>query len=532
MFPLKVVTAQEMGELERRAKEVGISVPMLMENAGAAVAQQVLESWRERCWGGVLVLAGPGNNGGDGLVAARRLAAWRVPVTACSWQRRGGDDPPAEQALAAQVPFLRAEEDEGFRHLRESLAGASVIMDALLGTGRRRPIEGSLKELLAAVREGRGGRYLVALDLPSGLDGDTGEVDPATLPADLTVTLGLPKRGLFLFPGAAFVGRLVLADIGIPAAATADLPLQLLEPTAVAELLPPRPPGAHKGTFGRVLVVAGSSNFLGAPYLAAAAAMRVGAGLVTLAPPRSLHPILATKLTEATFLLLEEAEPGALSAAALPALLEAAANYEVLLVGPGLGRHPSTVQMVRGLAQALGGGQGPSKVVIDADALNALSGWSGWPELLGPGRVLTPHAGEMGRLLGCEAGEVERQRVDSACRSAAVWRQVVVLKGAYSIVAAPEGPAAICPVATPALATAGTGDILAGAIAGLMAQGLNPFPAAAGGVYLHACAGQRAAQRYGQAGPLAGDLLELLPEVIRQLKAAPPALGPLRVLHQ
>ena len=407
-----------------------------------------------------------------------------------------------------------------------------------------------MKAILDAVRVAMAERpsppLIVAVDVPSGLNADTGALDPSAVPADVTITFAFPKRGHYLFPGAAAVGDLVVADIGIPSEIAGSVVLDLAEPDRIAETLPVRPRNANKGTFGKVLVLAGCANYTGAAYLASMAAYRVGAGLVTLALARSLHPILAVKTSEVTFLPLPEAEPGYLSEDGLAELLDALLRYDTLLVGCGLGAHPRTGLLVQRLLAAL-----PAlpalRLVIDADGLNALAGNANWWRSLPPAAILTPHPGEMARLSGLSVAEIESDRIGVALAKAAAWQQVVVLKGAYTVIAAPDGQATINPFANPAMATAGSGDVLAGAIAGLLAQGdsgaavarestaetlkvsetlrvsairkvARSYSVAVCGAFVHALAGQVMTQSLGESGMVAGDLLSALPLAIKALR--------------
>jgi NAD(P)H-hydrate epimerase len=375
---------------------------------------------------------------------------------------------------------------------------------------------------------------VVAVDVPSGLNCDTGAVDAVTLPADVTVTFAYPKVGQFLFPGAGYLGELVVADIAIPAKLARTVDLEVSTPDSIRALLPKRPMDAHKGTFGQVMVVAGAPNYTGAAYLAASAATRVGAGLVTLGIAGLLHPILASKVSETTFLLLPH-DMGVLVPEAARTLRENLKGYDALLLGPGLGRDEKTVEFVArflsltvaekkarlGIVGSTASGVETElplpPLVIDADGLSALADIEGWYKSLHVPTVLTPHPGEMARLLHCTVADVEADRVQVARRAAREWKVVVVLKGAYSVIASPEGVSCINPFANPALATAGTGDVLAGSIAGLLAQGLACFEAAVVGAYLHGLAGQIVREEMGVAGAVASDLLARLPQGIRRL---------------
>ena len=517
---MKVVTADQMRDIERRCAERGLPVDVLMENAGLASAQEI-----KRILGSVIgcriaALIGPGNNGGDGLVAARHLRDWGAKVHIYLCAQRSQDDPNYRLVLERGIPCFQADAEKELATFATIISSAEVIVDALLGTGRSRPIEGMMKLALDLAREAKRRRpqiRVVALDLPSGLDSDTGRTDPACLPADVTITLGYPKLGLCAFPGYENVGNLIVADIGIPPDLAEEISTELITEEWARAVLPQRPLNANKGTFGRVLVAAGSVNYIGAAYLACQGAMRVGAGLVTLATPRSLQPILASKLIEVTYAPLPEEEFGILQTGAAKALLEELQGYPVLLIGCGLGQNPAAMEFVRDSLFSLPKATAPA-VVIDADALNILAKspqwWEGLPDLA----VLTPHPGEMARLMATTVEQVQSDRLGFAQRAASQWQKTVVLKGAHTIIAAPDGRSRLSLIANPGLASAGTGDVLAGAIAGLLAQGLSPFDAAALGVYLHGAAGEMIKNELGDAGMIASDLLPTLPQVIRKLK--------------
>ncbi|MBI2886506.1 MAG: NAD(P)H-hydrate dehydratase [Chloroflexi bacterium] len=523
---MKIVTVAQMQALERQAGEAGISTAQLVERAGQAVARELraLFSAPGRPVGGsarpkVVVLAGPGNNGGDGLVAARHLADWGAPVRVYLLSPRPEDDPNFQALLERGVPVLDVEDPSFHDALSHSLAWADVALDAVLGTGRARALEGAYRAAVEVVNRARAAApslRVVALDLPTGLDADTGAADPSCMVADVTITLGCPKRGLFSSAGAAAAGRITVVDIGIPKELFQDIPDELMTDDLVAALLPRRPLQANKGTFGRVLAVAGSGNYVGAAMLACRGAQRVGAGLVTLAAPRSLIAMVAGALAEATYAPLPETATGAISRRATQELLPLLSRYDVVLLGCGLGQHPETQAFVHDLL--LSDTPLPPHLVLDADGLNTLSGTATWWKRVKGGAVLTPHPGEMARLAGVSVAEVQQDRMSVARRAAQEWGQVVALKGAYTVVASPQGGCRVSPYANPALASAGTGDVLAGVIAGLLAQGVSPFDAASAGVYLHGLAGQRFSERNGDTGLLASDLLPLLPELIHSLK--------------
>lgn len=508
-----------MREIEDRAEATGISQDILMENAGRAVAEHIRNRARNLVGMSVVVLVGPGNNGGDGLVAARYLDAWGARVTVCICRDNRMHQRKVEVLRDRGAAIIRFADRDGPARLRESLSMAQVALDAILGTGRARPIGGpiaSALDLLRDVRTGNGSLRLMALDLPTGLDADSGAVDPQSVPSDETLTLGRPKAGLYRFPGAVYAGRVEILDIGIPPGSDCEVTFELMTADWARAALPARPMSGHKGTFGKAFIVAGSSKYVGAPYLAATAAGRVGAGLVTLAVPRSLQMAVAAKAIEPTYLPLPEASPGVPCSSAADLIAEQAAGYHALLVGPGLGQDDSTRQLVTRL---LFGGRPLPPLVIDADGLNILAASAGaWWDEFSPEAILTPHPGEMARLTGHSMEDIQERRVEIAVASAAKWRKIVVLKGAFTVVAYPGGRSTLSPFANPSMATAGTGDVLAGAIAGLLAQGLGPGDAAALGVYLHGLAGHRAGAEFGSAGMLAGDLLTDLPKAIRALR--------------
>ena len=553
---MKLVTAAEMRWLEQQAAASGLSYDTMMENAGRAAALAIRDR-PEAHNGEILVLVGPGNNGGDGLVLARYLHRWGHRVVVYVWRRGRVDDINLERAKGAGVPILWSQQDAEGAHLARSVHSCDVLVDALLGTGVTGALRSTLPLLLERVGQAlstradrtqllrgllphkpssgkRGKRrvpLVVALDLPSGLDSDSGAVDRRALVADLTVTFAFPKRGQMLFPGAAYVGELLVADIGIDPELAAEIGLQVATLEEVGDSLPRRPVDGHKGTFGKAMIVGGSTNYVGAPCLAAMAAYRVGAGLVTLGITGAIYPMVATKLIEATFIVLP-GDMGALVPAACRVLSEHLAGYSALLVGPGLGQERVTGEFLQALLTGAGeSGRRPigfeltgavladeaetvelPPLVLDADGLNLVASQDAWWTRLPPGSVVTPHPGEMARLLQATVKQINQDRISIAAESAKRWDCTVVLKGAHTIVASPEGETTIIPIATSALATAGSGDVLAGAITGLMAQGMTGYDAAVAGAYLHGTAGQLGARRFGEAGMVAGDLLALLPE--------------------
>ena len=510
---MKVVTGEQMKEIDRRAQEAGVSVSELMENAGRAVFEEAKAILGSPAGRRVVIICGKGNNGGDGLVAARYLKnrGAQVEVLLAAEAKELPGEPRANFESAVKIDVSVQERADGERVLA-SCQEADLVIDALLGTGVRGAVQGVAAEIIKAIN--RAGRPTLAVDIPSGVNADTGEICGAAVRAASTVTMGLPKWGLLNFPGAEYVGRLTIADIGFPPQAIAGItPLaESLDHKEAAALLPRRSRAAHKGDCGRILVIAGSVGYTGAAALSSLAALRIGAGLVTLAIPASLNDVMEVKLTEIITRPMPETAARSLSQAALEPILELAAKNDVVAMGPGLSLHPETVRLVRELVGRL-----PLPMVLDADALTALS--EDLSPLKGPHApvVLTPHPGEMARLLNSSPAEVQKQRV-SACREVArTARGVVVLKGAATLIADEEGRLRINRTGNPGLASGGTGDVLTGMIAGLLGQGLSPFDAAGVGVYLHGLAGDLAAAEKGEMGLIASDLLEKIPAATEQV---------------
>jgi hydroxyethylthiazole kinase-like uncharacterized protein yjeF len=367
---MKIVTAEQMRQIDRECTQRGIPVSTLMENAGRAVAEEVKASIGASVGQNILCLVGGGNNGGDGLVAARCLHDDGIKTSIYLCAKRPPDDENLNLAQERGITCIEAENDKNLKKLDELLANATIVIDALLGTGKMRPLEGVFKQALEKATRARQERGLkiVAIDLPSGMDANTGVIDPACSYADMTVTLGFPKLGLFSFPGAERVGQLEIVDIGIPEELAEAVTTELITDSWAKTVLPERPLNANKGSFGRVLVTAGSINYIGAAYLACVGAQRAGAGLVTLATAASLQPILAAKLTEITYLPLPESQPGFISVEADDIITQQGRQYDVLLMGCGLGQDPSTVEFVSSLILE----KELPLPVLDADALNIL----------------------------------------------------------------------------------------------------------------------------------------------------------------
>jgi len=517
---MHVVTAQEMQQLDRRTiEEFRLPADTLMENAGLRVVEEIENNWGPVKGKTVTIAAGKGNNGGDGLVAARllleRSARVSVFLLAPPDKLTGEARTNLErfQKISGRVHILK---EDALGELERELSQSDLIVDALFGTGLSSPVEGLPARVIGAINAS--GKPVVAVDLPSGIHTDTGRVMGIAVKAALTVSFALPKRGLLLHPGSDYTGRLKIVDIGIPQALIRQLPadLEWITPADVADSLQRRPVSAHKGRFGHVLVIAGSVGKGGAAVMASLSAFRVGAGLVTLALPSGLEGTLPDRPLEIMTLPLPQTADRSIGKAALEPLIQFAQDKTVAAIGPGLSTHPETAEVVRGLIAQLA-----IPMVIDADGLNNLVGHL---DLLKQARapiVLTPHPGEMARLIGATTAEVQADRLGVSADFVRRHPVTLVLKGARTIIASRSGGVTINSTGNPGMATAGTGDVLTGMIAGLIAQGHAPEQAARLGVYLHGLAGDLAAAEVGAVGLLAGDLIHRIPAAIT--KASGPA---------
>lgn len=508
---MHIVTVTEMRELEAQAdRQYGLTSEILMKRAGKSAAdifrthllpQQALEGLE------LLFLIGPGNNGGDGLIMAEHLQEAGALVSLYRWK---------EHTLTTRGQDV-AEQDTA-RELEAVLQSADYVVDALLGTGRSRPLPEDMRNLLARVKAERAKRSslrIVAIDLPTGLNADSGEIDPGAIAADITITLACPKQGFCFFPGREIVGQLYVGDIGLPPEIESHLQTEMLTSKLVEQLLPARPLNSNKGTFGKVMLFCGSPPYPGSAYLAANAAGRVGAGLITIATTEKLLPVYAGSFHEATFVLLPEEDSESFQRAQV--LTDHLEGYRSLLIGPGLGQSPNTREVILQILEyvrALPVAKRPH-LVVDADGLNNLSALEHWWTLLPEGTVITPHPGEMSRL--CDGQKVSGgniERLELTRRKAREWNVILVLKGACTLIADPQGHTRINWLANAALATAGTGDVLAGMVAGFLAQSLSPFDAASASVYLHTAAANLITQGKEHAGLLASDLLPQLPQAL------------------
>ena len=511
---MKAVTAEQMRRLEERAVQAGVSLDELMENAGRAVAHEVVAHLGEALGARVLVLVGPGNNGGDGLVAARRLTEMGVAVRA--FVVAGSGDPAGKRSAAEDVgvPIELAKDEAGIDALRSATEWADAVIDAVLGTGASRPIDDTLGRALAVVQQA--GLPIVAVDLPSGMNADTGQFDPNGLRADVTFALGHPKIGAVVNAGTGICGEMKVLYIGIPPGLDSELDMHWVDPHLASSWLPQRPADSHKGTYGRALLVAGSPQYPGAALLATDAATRSGAGLVELATERSAYSLVVSAVPEAIHTPLSAGPSGELDPSTSARLvLERASMATSVRIGPGCGTSVEKSMCTRVLtAQA----SGLPPLVIDADALNILARTYRWWENLPESTVVTPHPGEMARLLGRSTADVQGDRLGAAKFAADRWGVNVVLKGAATLIVSPSGQVRVSPFVNPGLAKGGTGDVLAGLASGLLAQMPDrPFDAASLAVYVHGLAGEIARSSKGEIGMRARDVIDAIPDAFLEL---------------
>ena len=538
-----------MAAIEQAADRSGVSLDTLMENAGLAVARAARDELGGAAGARVAILVGPGNNGADGLVVARHLRRWGAEVACCLFTSRPEHDPKLDLAREYGVQILASPDGNTLQRL---LRRSRMVIDAILGTGRSRPLSGPVRDAMLMLQRLRpqpghpglveGAPLLLALDLPTGLNADTGEVDPACPRFDATLALGYPKIGLLRFPGPEHAGRLRVLDIGVPPGLPEEqsVDVEMLTPEWAASQLPRRPLDSHKGTYGHALVVAGSRHYVGAAWLASQASVRTGAGLTTLSSPEGVYPIAAAKGAEAIHLPLPEDDSGHIAPSGADVVLQAAhpappaahpepvegraarRPYTALLIGCGMGWSEGTTEFLRLLLRETQYMLAGLPLLIDADGLNNLSAIENWPAQVNGPLVLTPHPGEMSTLTGIPVAEIQADREGVAREWAARWGATLVLKGAHTVIASPGEAVRIAPFANPGLATGGTGDVLSGVMVSLLAQGLPPPVAAAVGVYLHAAAGHSVTNRIGHTGLAASDLLDALPPTIAALRRATP----------
>ncbi|MEN6560227.1 MAG: NAD(P)H-hydrate dehydratase [Acidobacteriota bacterium] len=514
---MKILTSAEMREIDRTAiEDIGIPGVVLMENAGLRIARAIRHRFPDIACERVVIVAGKGNNGGDGFVAARHLANAgarpEILLLAAGDEVKGDAAVNLAVALKMGLPVTEVRDAAAWKKERTAVFHASVVVDAMFGTGLIKPLEGLFAAAAGDINRSKA--FKVAVDIPSGLSSDTFETIGPCVAADLTVTLAAPKVAHIFPPAADRVGELVVAPIGLPSALLNkdELKLELVEEEAVAPFFARRKKDTHKGTYGHVLIFAGSLGKSGAAALAGRAALRTGAGLVTVATAARALPSLARGMAELMTEPLAETPAGTIDAAALSRALALLGGKSVVLVGPGLSTNPATAEFVLGLLPRI-----KAPCVIDADGLNIVSKA---PEVLDRMRgpvVLTPHPGEFSRLAGRTSEEVQRHRLELAPEFAARHKVTVVLKGYRTLVAAPDGRVFVNPTGNPGMATGGSGDVLGGMIAAQIGQKADLPGAAISAVYAHGLAGDIAADRLGERALIAGDIIRYLPPALKAL---------------
>jgi NAD(P)H-hydrate epimerase len=512
-----VVTPVQMRKIDQRAiDEFGIPGIVLMENAALRVVEKLYSLYSLKKRDRVVVLAGGGNNGGDGIAVARHLYfdGVQAEVILLAQQDRITGDAGINLDIAkkAGIPVNCILDNSDIPLAEQRICQASLIIDAIFGTGLSKPVEGVLARIIEIVNSME--VPVIAVDIPSGISGENGHIMGTAVKAWDTVTFGYPKRGHLLYPGREYAGRLHVAKIGLPSDSAEAIGVKgfTLNKEEAAAVIKKRLKTGHKGDFGKVAVVAGSTGMTGAASLTAEAALRSGAGLVTLGIPASLNCILENKLTEVMTRPLRDNGTGYLQADCLDEIFTLAENMDVLAIGPGLGRNITISEILRNIF-----GRINISIVLDADGLNGISGNI---NLLGQHTkpvVITPHVGEMARLTGLTIDEILDSPVQVSQKFSQEQGVIVLLKGATTVVCEPGGRIYFNTVGNSGMATAGSGDVLTGIISGLIAQGYHAFDAAALGAFLHGYAGNLAASLCGEAGMIAGDILEALPTALKEL---------------
>jgi len=510
MEAMKLVTAAEMQAIEKNCAKSGISVDNLMENAGVAAAEAIRKTPKMEpdIYGKrIVALIGSGNNGSDGLIACRLLSTWGARVTVFLCAPRKSSDPKRDLAENSGVTIVDGLSKGGIKLLKSKLQTTDLVIDAVLGTGASRPIAEPLSSLLLCAIESPA--IVIALDLPTGLNSDSGEFDNAGLPADVTLMLGYPKLGSAILADVNVIGEKIVLDIGIPEDVDSQVKAELLTKDLAVSMLPPRPDQGHKGQFGSTLIIGGSQQYLGAVTLATEAATRSGSGLTFVTTPEPAYRVIGGHVPEAIYQSLPVSENGDINPSEASSIaLDFLKNATSAVIGPGLGKNRNTFEFVTSFLSQI---DDDIPVVIDADALNILAESHQWWNKLKIPCVLTPHPGEMGRLMGISSLDVQQNRVAVALEAAEKFQKMVVLKGAATIIAAPNGRFRVSPWVNSGLAKGGSGDTLAGLLGGLLAQRPdNLLDMASLAVYIHGHAADIARSELGEMSMRATDVSDRL----------------------
>lgn len=511
---MKIVTGQQMARIDQKAiQELGVPGPVLMENAARALCRVFADTVSGGERPAVAVLCGSGNNGGDGFCAARILSGWNFQVFPVLVGRVQSLKPDArlnfELLEKYGIDVLQVHDEEHLAELEEILGKSEWVIDAIFGTGLSRPIKGIAGKVLSMVSDLD--KKVLAVDIPSGVNSDTGEIPGNALRADLTVTFGLPKWGHVLFPGAECTGELVVADIGFPPGMMNDEEIkgEITTVELVKKHLPSRKLNAHKGNCGKLGIIAGCRHYLGAAILCAKAALKMGTGYITLLLPNYLEPVSKIALPDVVTLGLSDIDGGFITVQAVDVVLEHTRDKDAVALGPGLGRHATTRDFVRDFLE-----DNPVPLILDADGINNMAGFDEMERDMGVPWIITPHPGEAARLLNIPTERIVSNPLESARRLADKFHAVVVLKGARTLIVDYNGKVFVNSTGNPGMAVLGMGDVLTGMISSLSSRGVPPFEAAACGVYLHGLAGDLTAEELGMDSVTASDVVERIPRTL------------------
>ncbi|QZY55764.1 NAD(P)H-hydrate dehydratase [Crassaminicella profunda] len=514
---MKIVNSEQIKQLDHMAmEEFFIPGIILMENAGVAVAHEILKSVKKKENKEVIIVCGLGNNGGDGFVAARHLFNKGIPVKVFIIGN------PSDISGDAKINYDIIHKLEidiqilvGVNNLKkfsEIIKTCSIIVDGIFGTGLKREIDGLIGEIIHTINESE--KEVISIDIPSGISANNGAVYGTAVKADKTVVLALPKIGNLNYPGADYVGELILKDIGIPQKAIEKMQLNtnFITMDMVREIMPVRNRDTHKGSYGKAYIVAGSTGMTGAAILSCEAALKSGVGIIKMPVPQSLNTIMETRLTEVITVPLPEFKKGVVGIRDIEKILKTMEESNVMAIGPGSGRSRELEELLRNILEHTN-----KPMILDADALNSLANRKEFLNLIKCPTIMTPHVGEMARLTDLEIDYINNNRIAVATEFAKKWNVVVVLKGARTIVAGPKEEIFINTTGNPGMATAGSGDVLTGIVTGLVAQGIEPLKAAVAGVYIHGKAGDIAAEKFGEYGLVASDILKEIPFAIKEV---------------
>lgn len=514
---MRIVTSAQMKWIDSTAiNRYGIPGVVLMENAGRRVAEEVIRLLGGQA-GKIVLFAGKGNNGGDVMVTARHLYNKGMEVKVFLLGReddiKGDSKVNLDIARKINIPVLPLLEGGDLKEVERALEWGQVVVDGIFGTGLKGDVRGIPRQVIRLINNSS--CRVISVDIPSGVHGDTGEICGECVKADLTVTFGYPKLGLLQYPGAEYTGELVIADISIPSLIgdEAGLNMYLITNDYIRSLIPPRRPNSHKGTYGRGLIVGGSEGMTGAVALASTGCLKSGAGLIKAAIPTALNPILENKLTEVMTVALGERDSTRLEMSSINRLEELLDEADAVALGPGMGVDRERVKVVEFIIS-----KSRVPLVLDADALNCIALDPQILSKVSAPVIITPHPGEMARLLKCSVSDVQKDRVAAARYFSQEWGVITVLKGANSVIASPQGNIYINTTGNPGMASGGMGDVLTGVITGLLCQRLEPIQAACAGVYIHGLAGDIVASDKGEYGLTATQVAERIPEAIKLTK--------------